>query len=673
MLPNTRLIIFNAGAYLLLSALIAALCCLYVTYEQPLYFFDYGLYWGIFSQFSHKISEGEWVAEALRSISTDDYNVAAAIPLYVFFNFLGDSREVYIFGVAILYLIPTAVIAALIANQIGIKAPKTTILLALLYVPFWEPTLRGLPDIVGCIFLGLATLLILRCSRGRSAPISLFFLLGVLTWLPFLFRRWYAYSIIIFYLASYLLVVLPILCSRDFANAVRFTLSMALAGLVTLSLVLIFQYDLVERIISTDYGTLYEAYHVSTYDNFLIFYNRTGFLFLCITAFGLVSIEKKYRPPAVFLAVTAFLTEVFFSMTQYIGPHHYLPIALWLFPLYAAGLLRVGKTLGAAVNLKPATFILPVPVLIFGISISGAAHLSPWAKDLFGATNIAPLHIENFANYQSLTADIKRTSPAGGHVAVFASSDKLSFSLLSAIDPSIANIILVTPQRDRDGIVMLEALDADLAVWTTPTQIHLAPGSQTIVTLPNEMLRDGRGFGAAFGEVVGAYELANGIRAVLAKRTRPVTTSEKRDFLNELLTIRPDMRPLIVRTMSLAFGDRIDVLGDTYGTVSAINESSLYLHPGVNSPTRTTLTITGEQVASVDLGIGAMSTDECAGADGVEATVRVDGALVQRVTVGPGAPAVSLAVPDHAQSLEIEVASRSNPTCDQVTATFHFK
>jgi hypothetical protein len=660
------------SAYFVFPVLIVLFSILYVRMEQPLYYFDYGFYWRLFGTFNAHIAEGDWVKAALTAIKNDDYSPSPIIPLYPLYAIFGASREVYIAGIAAFYLFPTAVIAALLSRWLGTRATIVPLFLAILYTPFWVPTLRGLPDIVGCIFLGLASWLIFASDFLRRRAFVVSILLGIIIWIPFLFRRWYAYSILSFFITSYALGLLHTWKIDRTKGILRLTGSMFLAGSVSILLIYIFQKNLAIRAITTDYSTLYDAYQVSFLTHVSLFYSRTGLFIISMIVIGAIFVAPENRTKMAFFFITPTLTIVIFSTTQFLGPQHYLPVAFWYFPIYAFAFCKLMRSslFKKIVSLKALIFLFPIA--IFATGVTGITDRNVLADSVLGQYSFAPLHIENFDQYERLTADIERLAQKGKRVAVFASSEQLSYSLLTAINPAIAPAVLETPQRDRDGVVMLSALSADFAVWSTPNQTHLAPGSQTIVTLPNEMLREGRGFGAAFGEVVQEYTLAGGMKAVLAKRTRPITIAEMEGFLAELFAARPDMKSLVQNSMGVSFDNRTDALGDVYGTVSVVDGKTLYMHPGANSPTSTVIPFIGQRPVGVDLSISAAALETCPEADGVEVTMRVDEIAPQKAIVLPGGSPIIMAVPDGAKRVELAVQKRATPLCDSLTATFRF-
>jgi hypothetical protein len=656
----------------LAAALFAVgLCIVYVRSEMPLYYWDYGYYWRLFQTYGERIGGGNWLGTALWDIRSNDYSPAPIIPLYPFYHLFGGSRQSYLTGVAVLYLVPTSLIAALLARAVGVRGFALPFLLAVIYTPFWAPTLRGLPDIVGTVFLAMATLIMLRSGFLRHHAPAASVALGVVIWLPFFFRRWYAYSILCFFAVSFLMGAYRHWREGGLPGTLRFAVLLGGSGVIASLLVFAFQRDLAIRAITTDYSTLYDAYQVTAASHALIQYYRTGVFILSLIAIGAIFAPCDSRAEAWFCLLTAVLTLVLFSNTQILGAHHYLPVALWLFPLYSLGFSRIVDAFVRPARPAVAFGMLLISVAIFALGLNPRVDMPRWGYAFLGQYGFPPLTIENFEEYRRLSSDIEKVAGGGKKVAVYASSPQLSDALLTAINPAIEGALLPMLHRDREGNPPLRSLNADYAVWTDPNQTHLAQGSQMMITLANTFLRKGQGFGVAFGKVVGEYHLASGVRAVLAERTRPVTVEEISELLSAFLDAHPELRAAYEPSMIVPFAARRDTLGDAHGQVFPIGNNVLFMHPGAHEATSSTIPLFGTRPTRVDLSVLDRAATECPGADGVEATVRADGQTLLTAVVLPGSP-TSLRLPDTAQSITLSVNPRAAPSCDFFNATFRF-
>ena len=119
-----------------------------------------------------------------------------ALPLLPFFWLFGSSRLVYEIGLALVYLLPFALVMGAIATQLIRVYTRTvfwaTALLTLLIPVSWIPTFMGIPDTGGAAFIGLATFIYLqdvRLKRWWRIPV-----MGLLIGLAILLRRPFVYA-----------------------------------------------------------------------------------------------------------------------------------------------------------------------------------------------------------------------------------------------------------------------------------------------------------------------------------------------------------------------------------------------------------------------------------------------------------------------------------------------
>jgi hypothetical protein len=190
--------------YVASVAILSALCYSFVASENQAYTWDSRFYWVVWNEYTGLLHDSfsQWLGNIKSSVYSTDYNSLPIIAL-IPFNYLPiGNREAYILGVYILYLLPFAYIAMrLFAVAAGVDKkyqPYVFVFLAS-FIPFITPTLRGYPDIIGMIPLSLCCLILFKVNilnyRGYRF-VLLAIAVGVLLWLPFAFRRWYAYSVV---------------------------------------------------------------------------------------------------------------------------------------------------------------------------------------------------------------------------------------------------------------------------------------------------------------------------------------------------------------------------------------------------------------------------------------------------------------------------------------------
>ncbi|PBB64784.1 hypothetical protein CK228_31130 [Mesorhizobium sp. WSM4312] len=667
---------------LILCALIAAPILIgvgaaYVNVEDPDYVWDYGAYWKIFQQYGTLIgSSADWVSIALGSIRNDDYNASAAILLYPFFALFGGSRTAYIVAIVLVYLLPATLVATIVTGRIS-KATSNTLawifLIAVTYLPFWSPTLRGMLDIVGLVPLGLATLLIFRSNFLERRPVVSGLAIGLLVWMPFLFRRWYAFSVVIFFVMSFLFGLIRHRQS-GLSKLAWPLVGLSIAGALFLVLVFSFQFGLVMRALSTSYGDLYDSYQASAWIHIRSAWNRLGPCVVMMMIIGVAVALARRNFEAIFCLCAALATFIFFAKTQQLGAHHFLPVAFWLFPVYFLGIDWIANrliVLPANLRLMP---FGALSVLSFTVSIAPIAGMSGALGVVAPLVDNRPLRIENFAEYEKLVHDLEATLMPDAHVVIFSSSMVLSDALIAVLSPALDPHINYAPHIAKLRLFPFELLRSEYAIAVTPPQAATgqAPSSQANITVPGEMLLKHAGFGEAFEQTGKSYKLGANVTAYLLRRTRPVTPSEMKQLLDILGATYADWPAYYFHTMLIPFAAREVQLGDVWGVAKVLGPSELFLHPGATKPTSVAIPLASsvaERPISMAFSISRDVLGHCPNADGVIARVELNAREIWAGPVGPGNQ-ISIDLPPEDGLLMITVENRTGPNCDDVDVSF---
>jgi hypothetical protein len=666
-------------AALVAIPLIIAFCISYVAAEHPAYVWDYGAYWGYFKKYAHLISSGApWLSQFRQEVGSLDYNPLAAVLLYPFYLISGDGRTSYVVGICLFYLLP----AVLVASRIALLAtPRTNAILifvmALTYIPFWTPSLRGMVDVVGLIPLGLATLLIFRTEFLSKRPIRDAILLGILIYLPFVLRRWYAYSIVILLILAFVFgVIYRIRSGKPWPKAVISTvLPLALTGVVSAALLLTFQLDLVERILTTSYADLHAAYRAGFAQHLTLFPGRLGWYFISMIVFGALISFVTRNLIATFCFLGAAGTFLFFIQTQQLAEHHFLPVAFWLFPAYivaASWLARWLTFLPAPARLLP---FVAAGVVVFVLSIvPGLNKGGPYTAPFVPRYATFPLHLDNYSEYQRLLADLDGWLGKNGKLVVYSFGMAISDSLLSALNPAINPHLSYVSYFPAAELFRFDNLRADYALVRSDPQRLYIPEALKNVTIPGEMILTGTGFGAAY-EKVGSYKLSEGQTAELFRRIRPVTTTQVKQFIDELSrAYGKDYSQQYRRRIDVPLALRTDIPGDVYGTIYPVGPGELFIHAGLNTATSTTIPIDAaisDPPSSLVLSISKQVLETCPAADGVAASIKLGDEDVWAGQVKPG-DVVQVNLPAIAGDLHLEVAKRGEPNCDHFIVAFEF-
>lgn len=667
-------------AALLAVAPIAALVTVYVEAEHPVYIWDFYTYWGRFKTYTYLISSGSpnWISQLLLDIDTNDYNSLASALLYPVYLIGGDGRISFVIGISLVYLLPAVVITTLVGLRAAPLAnPLLIFVMALTYIPYWMPTLRGMVDIVGLIPLGLAALIMFRSDFLLKRPIPYALAIGVLIYLPFLMRRWYAYTIIIFLALSFLYGLATRLRHNMslMRAALTITLPLMLSGIIAALLLMTLQWDLARRVLSTSYAELYAQFQIPFVEHFATFPGMLGRYFIAMMLVGGVVALATRNLVASFGLLAAAGTFFFFIRTQFFAIHHFLPIAFWLFPVYVAAAAWLADQL---TMLRPQLRMVPfvlAGLAVFVISlVPGLGKGTPYVERLLPSYGAFPLHLDNYAEYQRLLADLDKNLGPTGKVTAFSCTMALSSVLISALQPTLTPRVSVVSCIPSLDVFEFDNLRAEYALVRTDERRHSEIDALKSVMLSGEHILSGTGFGAAY-ERIGDYQLADGESAGLFRRTRPVTTAEAAALIGEFgEAYGKDYRPELARTMRVRLALMQADPGDGPGRVQVMDTDSVFLHPGATTPTRIELpidTLVGDRPAAVVFSITEALRQSCPQADGVSISMTLGSEPIWSGVVALGA-SERVALPARDGVLVITVENRASPDCDHLNVAFKF-
>jgi hypothetical protein len=89
----------------------AAFAAAYVVREDPIYYWDFRGYWGLYAHFQDGISNfRSWLQGMIRDLRISEYNFLPVVPLQPFKLAFQGSRAGYIAAIASLYLVPVALL-----------------------------------------------------------------------------------------------------------------------------------------------------------------------------------------------------------------------------------------------------------------------------------------------------------------------------------------------------------------------------------------------------------------------------------------------------------------------------------------------------------------------------------------------------------------------------------
>jgi hypothetical protein len=599
--------------YLALALMALVFVTAYVRAEDAVYLWDYRGYWSQYDEIGADIRNlqfGTVLDLTFRAILRSDYNPTPILLLEPFHLLFANDRIGYISGIALLYLIPVAFLGAhLSADTIpfglspGAKKETTVLLLlpvAALFPPFWTPSLRGYPDIVGLLPLGLASVLALRSELSASVWLRRSAQLGALLWGAFLLRRWYAYADLAL-LASSFLVETARLRMLNQLSAQRTAILAAnhgIAGGTIVALAALFQPILLLRILRTDYADAYAAFQVSNYQHLANLYAYFGPVYLALSAVGaavtvglFLTGDDRGRA-GTFFALNAVLLYLVFTRTQDFDLHHYLPLSLWLLVLAASG-LSVLISYFRLSTLKALIAIYVVAGLTFA-SVFGAlpSVIDARLAWVLPQTKIPPLKFPDRNAYNVMLDKLNAAMRPGDSFAVLGHYDQLSSELVRVLDPPLANRMVDSTIFDaRDGFE-IEPFQARFILVSDPPDLAGFPANQMrVITFPSERILHGKGIGAAYRRLGDGFQLRPNVTGYIFERTRPFTRDEVDELFEAFFAVYPKWRSSY-RLLRLALlGDvKVHVRGEQ---VPLQIGNWFELPPGVAEPARVDIGATG--------------------------------------------------------------------------------
>jgi len=644
---------------------------IYLNGEHHIYVNDFRNYWIAYwkSGIQFQSDFAGWVSTLRGEIWASDYNSLPAALLLPFSLSMGYSRYGYILGATLTYLIPVVLLSAKAATLVvrdesdGARAFLPFLIIAACFVPYWVPTLAGWVDIVGLIPFALAFIVVRTAGLGKKIRPGVAITLGILIWMPFLFRRWYAFAIVAFVFTApvYCIVLARIQSRSDWQKSIINTaINFALAGLSAVIVCLVLQGALVKTILQTSYSSIYVAYQRPLMGHFIDLWQHFGglYLVLAVSGAGFLFKTASKRADAVFVIVNAVLLFFLFTRTQGFGAHHYLPLAFWIYMLICMGVWSVFSI----PSVRPERAIFIFSIVSLAVLIFSFYRIKP--GELL-AGSILPRssynnQMGNEAAYRRLAFQLDELVKQDEKFTVFASNVLLNRDLLL----SVSDEALAGRDADTSHVDLIQGLSvapflARYAVVSDPVLTHLPAGTQSVITIPAKAILEGRGIGAAYKRIGASYPINGDVKAFVYEKTRPFTRAEVDEMLGDFFKIYPEWRAVYANEMFKLAMTATTEIGDRWGKFDYSPDGTISVHTGETKPT-----IASFNGVSQELSLSVAPA--CPGSDGVDVLLRSSGREVSRLTVEPGQSA-KLLTTDPTASYELVISKRANAWCDLVT------
>ncbi|MBR2543976.1 glycosyltransferase family 2 protein [Candidatus Saccharibacteria bacterium] len=498
----------------------------YVNSEQTVYYWDTSAYWknsiDLLNTFNQ--SKPDAFTTIAKSLNTD-YNLLPIAPMLPFLAIFGTSRLTYIVIILNLYALPfaffmTKTIKALFNRKhLHIKKWLYPVIFSifLLSPTTLIPILNGRPDAICLLIISLILYLL---AKTRLKYISNYFVLGFLTFLLIVLRRYFCFWAISLYIAIFIAKLISHFHSYDFSKTflsktLKVAIKLFASGILILGLMLLLVHSLLVRYLTGGYGDAYSAYMLGDFFNQIkLFIQYYGLIFLTLAIAGIIVIYAKYRKSAIseftnICIVSSLLSFLFFTRVQTLGDQHmymFVPFLTFCVASLTVKLHTIKKIRILAII--PAIIILCLSLYSFNGSRSKSCSPTCYITGI--SEVIRPIQRQDLNSLNTLSQDLSNLMSFKDYVYTLSSSDAFSDDILRNLNlPNYPeyNISGVMHVDKRDGFPSY-FFDATYIIVANPVQTHLSEGSQdVIVYLANQILAGN----TTNLKLINTYQLDNGV------------------------------------------------------------------------------------------------------------------------------------------------------------------
>lgn len=519
------------------AALALVIPCVYVPMESTVHWWDYGLYHDIAIETTRAFSESPRAGGAAVLASLErDYTAVFALPLVPLLRLLGESRLAYEVSLALVYVLPLALVVGSLAVRFVPQRPMavqaSAVMLTLVLPMSWASTLRGYPDAGGALLLFLAMRLqVAGEGHGRALRIAA---TGLLLAASVVFRRHFIFAVPVFLAAAAAQEAVSALGASSGSRARRLaaggTHVATLAASTLLWLALIGR-GFLHRILADDFFTRYAAY-LETPGHMLRWYVECyGWLVLGAAVVGLaVAVRRARREhnPTVFIVAYGVATVLVWAFVARQEGEHY---AWHSTPVVALGLCALLWTPAATATRRgvaTATWAVLLGNLVYSLApASPGAPIQIPAPLLVVAARWPPLRRSDIGELQRLVDTLRQNAGAHQPVLTVASSRTLNPDLLRRAErqyhgrEALLEVLEIPSVDSRDPYPVEMLLRANWAVVPQQLQLHLGLAEQRLVATLHTLFASHAAAAGDFESLPGMFVLEGGVHVSILERVRP--------------------------------------------------------------------------------------------------------------------------------------------------------
>ena len=537
-----------------LIALTSIISTIYISHEQYFYFWDYSHYSDLVNELASKLRESPFKAIlCFVDYLVDDYTQIPSLPLLPFALLFGNSRQVFILSLALVYIVPFCLITGKIATKILPSHSRyifwSTAFLTLFTPATWVSILRGYPDLGGASIISLAILLYWRDPqlKRRNQIIQLAGLLAFSAW----FRRPFAYSVRAFLLTIFLVSILDYFNHRkqDPKQALKEFRRIVIQLGKIIAWFIIFSPVLILKILFIDYRTLFASYELSAYEVSSYYIHEFGWLVFALSilgyTLGLLNQIGRGRKYIFFLSmgVISIAQWIFFAKQN---GSHYTTVFI-SFVIIGLVTLIFFSIKNSSKNHKKIALTLSLSLgigliinnMLFALTSLGETRSN--LRSLFPVTKI-PLYRSDYSEVARLIHFLREHSAKNKAIYVSASSQTLTSDTLLAAEQQVygtkqLNVLRTSNIDSRDTYPLNELLKSHFVVVATPTQYHLPAQEQKVVKVAVDAFEENWAFSKDFQKLPVEFFLEHGVTVKIYQRIRETPFSSILETLQSMKKI----------------------------------------------------------------------------------------------------------------------------------------
>ncbi|HEY9667192.1 MAG TPA: hypothetical protein V6C91_10330 [Coleofasciculaceae cyanobacterium] len=584
-------LVIDAGFLVLQALLIVTITFLYISSEQN---FHWWIDWYERTlEVVNALRESPLKAMQLVGQSlAGERNRLFTLPLIPFILVFGSSRLVYEIALALVYLLPFALVMGAIATQLIPVHTRTvfwfTSFLTLLLPVSWISTFMGIPDTGGAALIGLATFVYLQDGRRGKVyhPLRQWWripLIGVLIGLAILLRRHFVYGGLAFLSALSLQSVLFFIAEvrqQPFKDAIARQASLrkpialrwgkallnlllrnvqvSLIGAATLVTLFLVAPQFTYAALFNDYRAFYISWSLPFSDItnlYASFYGWGTWLIVAIGFSASLFIRALALPTLSVMGFSGVLSLIVWLVILRYGNVFY---SLHVTPLVVIGLVAFIWTTWVSLRGKKRAFMLGVVgcylVVNLGIGLAPIGGMSRLFHPLF-ALNMPPLVRTDYDEVVRLVNYLRLLTPNEEPIFIVGYQRlQLTSTMVKAVErvlyPSQKRFlnVLRTPEVDsRDSYPLEPLLEAQYVVIPSqlpnyssdPTQLPavgewLLTQEHDVVNVVFDAFTQNWDFAQDFKRLPMQFTFENGVKVSIYERIRPTSLATAVRTLNAM-------------------------------------------------------------------------------------------------------------------------------------------